>query len=126
MIVSGAKEIFLVGCLGGVLAEIARWFELRTSPGFPAYAREFKYWAATICMIVAGGLLAIAYGVELKKRDSYCQYWRIGAFDYQGVGGGHAEPHGSRFRSRGVQTVPTNVFGWQVVGSSPKPRTGTC
>lgn len=67
MIVSGAKEIFLVGCLGGVLAEIARWFELRTSPGFPAYAREFKYWAATICMIVAGGLLAIAYGVNSKN-----------------------------------------------------------
>ena len=67
IMVSGAMTIFLVGCLGGVLGEIAKWYELRTSPGFPAYAREWKYWIATFFMIMAGGLLAIAYGVDSKN-----------------------------------------------------------
>jgi hypothetical protein len=67
MTVSGVLAIFLVGCLGGVLAEIARWYELRTSVGFPAYAREWKYWLATLFMILAGGALAIAYGVDSKN-----------------------------------------------------------
>ena len=67
MIISGALTIFLVGCLGGVLGEIARWYELRTSPDFPAYARHLKYWIATLVMVIAGGLLAIGYGIESKS-----------------------------------------------------------
>jgi hypothetical protein len=67
MIISGALTIFLVGCLGGVLGEIARWYELRTSPNFPAYARHWKYWIATLCMTIAGGLLALGYGIESKN-----------------------------------------------------------
>jgi hypothetical protein len=67
MIISGALTIFLVGCLGGALGEIARWYELRTSPDFPAYARQWTYWIATLIMIIAGGLLAIAYGIESKS-----------------------------------------------------------
>jgi len=67
MMVSGVAAILLVGCLGGILAEVARWYELRTSPNLPAYAHSWFYWIATICMIVAGGLLALAYGTEPKS-----------------------------------------------------------
>lgn len=67
MIISGVITIFFVGCLGGVLGEIARWYELRTSPDFPVYARHWKYWIATAAMAVAGGLLAIGYGVASKN-----------------------------------------------------------
>ena len=67
IMVSGAVMIFLVGCLGGMLGEIARWYEVRTSPGFPAYAREWKYWIATLLMVLAGGVLAIAYGLDPKS-----------------------------------------------------------
>jgi hypothetical protein len=67
MIISGILTIFLVGCLGGALAEIARWYELRTSPDIPVYARQLKYWIITLLMILAGGLLAIAYGIESKS-----------------------------------------------------------
>ena len=67
MQVSGWLAIFLVGCLGGIVGEIGRWFELRTSPNLPDYAWHWAYWIITLAMILAGGLLAIAYGTDAKN-----------------------------------------------------------
>jgi hypothetical protein len=63
MMVSGAWLIFLIGCAGGFCLEVLRWYKLRTSAHFPAYARKPSYWALTIAMIVIGGGLATLYGL---------------------------------------------------------------
>lgn len=62
MEISGASAIFLFGCAGGALLELLRWWKLRESPEWPIYARKVAYWLVTFAMIVAGGLVAIAYG----------------------------------------------------------------
>jgi hypothetical protein len=65
--ISGWPAIFGVGCLGAILGEIARLYELRTSPNLPAYLRHWFYWLATLGMVIAGGLLAIAYGTDPRN-----------------------------------------------------------
>lgn len=67
MTISGLLAIFLVGCLGGVLAELAKWYQLRESPNFPVYAQSIMYWIITAAMIVAGGVLAALYGTDPKN-----------------------------------------------------------
>ena len=62
MEISGAKLVFLFGCLGGAAIELLRWWKLRQSLDFPAYARKPFYWILTVAMIVVGGLIATAYG----------------------------------------------------------------
>jgi hypothetical protein len=62
MEISGATQIFLFGCAGGAALELLRWWKLRESLDFPVYVRKVTYWCLTIAMIVAGGLIAIAYG----------------------------------------------------------------
>jgi hypothetical protein len=64
VLVSGFWPVFLVACVGGSLAELLRWWQLRESPSLPAYARSPFYWAVTVAMILAGGLLATFYGLE--------------------------------------------------------------
>ena len=67
MTVSGFVPVFLVACLGGVLAELLRWYQLRESTHFPDYARGPVYWVVTVLMILAGGVLAVLYGTEPKS-----------------------------------------------------------
>jgi predicted cobalt transporter CbtA len=67
MEISGAGPIFLFGCLGGLAVELLRWWKLRESIEFPVYAHKGTYWFLTIVMIVAGGLIAIAYGTENRN-----------------------------------------------------------
>lgn len=67
MQVSGWLAIFVVGCLGGIVAEIGRWYELRTSPNLPDYARHWLYWIITMAMVLAGGFLAVVYGTDAKN-----------------------------------------------------------
>ena len=64
MEISGAWHIFLFGCLGGVAIELLRWWKLRESLEFPIYSKKPAYWALTVAMIVVGGLIALAYGIE--------------------------------------------------------------
>ena len=67
MTVSGFVPVFLCACLGGVLAELLRWYQLRESTHFPDYARGPVYWVVTVLMILAGGVLAVSYGTEPKS-----------------------------------------------------------
>ena len=50
--------VFGVGCFGGFLAELVRWWNLRESLDLPAYAGRWTYWLITVLMILAGGILA--------------------------------------------------------------------
>jgi hypothetical protein len=61
MIVVGGYAIFGIGCAGGVLAELLHWWNLRESPQLPAYSASPFYWALTVAMILAGGLVAWVY-----------------------------------------------------------------
>ena len=67
MTISGPLAIFLVGCFGGMLGELVKWYQLRESPRFPAYARRPRYWLITVAMLAAGGGLALLYGVDAKS-----------------------------------------------------------
>lgn len=64
MTIEGLGAIFAVACLGGALAELAKWYSLRESPHFPDYAKSVGYWVVTGLVAVAGGALAVLYGVD--------------------------------------------------------------
>ena len=61
MQISGAGWIFLIGCAGGGCLEFLRWWKLRTSLNWPAYAWKLGYWVLTLGMIVIGGGIAVLY-----------------------------------------------------------------
>jgi len=67
MTISGILPTFLVGCFGGLIGEIAKWYQLKDSADMPNYARNPLYWIITLLMILAGGGLALLYGVDLKN-----------------------------------------------------------
>src|SRR5439155_19884260 len=64
MTISGLVPIFAVGCFGGLLGEFLKWYQLRESQNFPAYARSAIYWIVTLAVIAAGGAIAAFYGTE--------------------------------------------------------------
>jgi hypothetical protein len=57
----------LFGILGGVLAEVLKWWQLKESPTPPAYLKSGFYWVITGVMALVGGILALAYGVDASK-----------------------------------------------------------
>ena len=61
MVIEGAESVFWTGCAGGVAAEVLHWWGLRESPQLPAYAKSVFYWAVTLAMVLAGGVLAWLY-----------------------------------------------------------------
>lgn len=56
--------VFLLGVVGGVLAELLKWNQLKESPNLPVYAKSSVYWIITGLMALAGGVLAWAYGLD--------------------------------------------------------------
>ena len=61
MTITGAFAVFLVGCAGGVLAEMLHWYCLRDKPERPQYATSPFYWTLTAGMVLAGGLICWLY-----------------------------------------------------------------
>jgi len=58
---SNELRVFLLGCAGGSVNEVLHWWNLRTAPEFPEYARRARYWVLTVIMVVIGGSLAVVY-----------------------------------------------------------------
>lgn len=61
--VQGIWAVLGIGCGGGVLAELARWYSLREAARWPHYATRVRYWVITALMVLSGGCLAVLYGV---------------------------------------------------------------
>lgn len=57
---------FVWGMAGGIFLEILKWFRMRETlyVAIPDYAKGLSYWVATAAMVVAGGILAVAYENE--------------------------------------------------------------
>jgi len=53
--------------LGGALAELLKWFQLREAEVWPVYAKSTGYWIITVLMILSGGVLAVAHGLDPNK-----------------------------------------------------------
>lgn len=55
--------LFGYGLLGGALAELLKWYQMRESPTSPPYLGSLKYWLLTVLMALAGGLLVVVQNV---------------------------------------------------------------
>ncbi len=61
MVLSSYWSVFLVGLLGGAMAELLHWWNLRLQAVLPEYAKHTRYWAITALMAAAGGLVSLLY-----------------------------------------------------------------
>lgn len=59
--------VFLVGAVGGALAELLKWYQMRESPALPEYTKNKLYWIITVLMALAGGFLAVVQGVGASE-----------------------------------------------------------
>lgn len=64
------SSTFLWAVCGGLAAEALRWWRLLQNQrsgvtlNLPAYARSPFYWALTVLIVLAGGMLAVAYAAS--------------------------------------------------------------
>ncbi len=55
--------VFLLGIVGGLMAEVLKWYQLRESLTPPPYLKSIMYWVITVVMALVGGLLAVIQNV---------------------------------------------------------------
>ena len=55
--------LWLWGAVGGVVAEVLRWYRVRETlyEGMPHWAADWKYWVVTVLMIGVGSLLVLMH-----------------------------------------------------------------
>ena len=60
---SDAFQVILIGVVGGLAAELLRWFNLRDTlhNELPEWSRSWLYWLVTVFMSLVGGLLVYLY-----------------------------------------------------------------
>ena len=116
MPVTGFWAIFGLGCLGGALVEILRWWKLREAPEFPTYARRFGYWLITGSMILAGGIVATLYGLE---KSNAVMVVNLGASTPAIIGALAAQPP-QRGQSPAAPTLEQAIEGASWLGSIRK------
>jgi len=59
--------VFLLGIIGGLMAEVLKWYQLRESPTPPPYLKSVLYWVITVVMALVGGLLAVIQNVPASQ-----------------------------------------------------------
>ena len=59
--------IFVLGVIGGCLAEVLKWYQLRESPTPPDYLKSVMYWVITLVMALVGGLLVVIQNVPVSQ-----------------------------------------------------------
>ena len=74
-------ELAFWGFLGGVAAEVLRWFQIREElhKGVPEWAKSWPYWVVTFFMAALGGLLVWMYQSSGDVRLSEVLAFNIGA-----------------------------------------------
>ncbi len=58
---------FLLGIIGGLMAEALKWYQLRESPTPPVYLKSVMYWVITVIMALVGGVLALIQNVPASQ-----------------------------------------------------------
>ena len=61
MTISGNLPIFLIGCFGGLIGEVLKWFQLRESPNLPTYSRNVFYWFITVLLFSMASTIEMLY-----------------------------------------------------------------
>ena len=56
---------FLFGCIGGIGTEVLVWYKSRDK--IKRNTTPLHYWISTICMILLGGVVALAYTIDGKE-----------------------------------------------------------
>ncbi len=59
--------VFLLGFIGGILAEALKWYQLKESITPPPYLKSLMYWVITLVMALVGGLLAVIQSPTLSN-----------------------------------------------------------
>jgi hypothetical protein len=57
----------LYGIIGGALAEVLKWWQLREAQTPPTYLKSTFYWVITGIMALVGGIVALAYNVDASN-----------------------------------------------------------
>ena len=61
-------QVGVVGCLGALLLEAARWVALRNARRLPAYTRKLHYWLLSLLLVLLGGVLVAVLGASTTQQ----------------------------------------------------------
>src|SRR4051812_25365076 len=63
LLLHGFWQVFWAGFGGGVLGDFVLIWEARTTGAAPIYTKKIFYWMCVLGMAIAGGFLAVLYGI---------------------------------------------------------------